>query len=150
MVINEEIIKQNKKIAIILNDNNQERNIEISDKRKILIKYDTVIIEIKPDKDKINYFLEIEDIIFNEKENLNLEDIYIIQYLILENKENIKISYGTLKQVNDYNIIYYCYTEDGTLGSPILNSINNKVIGIYYESSNNYIEILIKLLIIIK
>ena len=37
-----------------------------------------------------------------------------------------------------FYIIYICSTDKVSLGSPILNSENNKVIGIHKQSSNNY------------
>ena len=98
---------------------------------------DITIIEIKPDKDKINYFLELDEIIFNEDKNLGFEDMYMIQYLKLGNKEKAGISYGILKQINNFKFIHYCYTESESCGSPILNMTNNKVIGIHSESSTN-------------
>ena len=137
-IINEEIIELNSIITIILNSPKEERNIDIKNNRKIFIKYDVVLIEINPEKDKIINFLELDEYIFNVEENEEFKDIYIIQYLKGENEEKMEISYGTIKQLNNYNIIYYCYTEEGSLGSPIINLENNKVIGIHYESSSYY------------
>ena len=56
-IINEDIIKNNKSIEISLNDNKKKITINIG-KRKIYtsIKYDTTIIPINSEEDKINIF----------------------------------------------------------------------------------------------
>ena len=46
------------------------------------------------------------------------------------------ISYGILKGIykgKEYNFNHLCCTEEGSLGSSIINIINNKVIGIHKE-----------------
>jgi surface protein len=45
------------------------------------------------------------------------------------------VSYGIIKQIMDFNIYHTCYTEPGSSGSPIMNLLNNKVIGIHKEAS---------------
>ena len=96
-------------------------------------KYDTTIIEIKPEKDKINYFLELDEEIFQE--NLSKESIYILQYPKNLNEQKAAVSYGILNQIYNYDLIHYCCTEPGSSGSPILKLSNNKVIGIHKEGS---------------
>ena len=138
-IINEDIIKNNKSIEISLNDNKENKIINI-EKRKIYtsIKYDTTIIPINSEEDKINNFLEIDEEIFNNK--MYNKSIYILQYpRIYLGEQKASVSYGILKNIQDeYNIIHYCYTENGSSGSPILNLINKKIIGIHKESAKNY------------
>ena len=67
--------------------------------------------------------------IFNEKEYYENKSIYLLQYLY---KKEIHVSYGYINEINDKKEIkYICYTDNGSIGSPILNIKNNKVIGIH-------------------
>jgi len=79
-LIDEEIIKKEKNIYVTLNDDKEKVNIILDGNRKIYSseKYDTTIIEVKPEKDKIKYFLELDEDIFQG--NLSKESIYILQY----------------------------------------------------------------------
>ena len=134
-LINEEILKK-KNIYVTKNDDQGKINIMIDDNRKKYTneKYDTTIIEIKPEKDKINYFLELDEEIFHE--NLSKESIYILQYPKNLDEQKAAVSYGILNKIYNYDLIHYCCTELGSSGSPILKLSNNKVIGIHKEGSN--------------
>jgi V8-like Glu-specific endopeptidase len=140
-IINEDIIKNNKSIEILLNDNKEKKIINI-EKRKIYtsIKYDTTIIPINSEEDKINNFLEIDEEIFNSNNNIYNKSIYILQYPRINlGEQKASVSYGILKNIQDeYNIIHYCYTEHGSSGSPILNLLNKKIIGIHKENVKKY------------
>ena len=103
-------------------------------------KYDVTIIEIKKE-DNINNYLELDDkmindILNNTNENYDYlgETIYIIQYP----NHKLSVSYGVLKKIFDdknYEFSHICSTEKGSSGSPILNYLNNKIIGIHKEWS---------------
>ena len=57
--------------------------------------------------------------------------IYIIQY---PEAEKLGVSYGVLKEIykeEEYNFKQLCCTKEGSSGSPIINLINNKVIGVH-------------------
>ena len=76
-IINEKIIQENNNILVSLNDEQEKKiNINLNDKRKIYTsdqdKYDTTIIEIKPEKDKLNVdnFLELDENILESNQNL--------------------------------------------------------------------------------
>ena len=84
-IINEDIIRNNKSIEISYdnNDNNENKNKTINktiniEKRKIYTskKYDTTIIPINSEEDKINNFLEIDEEMFHNKKIYN-KSIYI-------------------------------------------------------------------------
>ena len=132
-LIDEEIIKKEKNIYVTLNDDKEKVNIILDDNRKIYSseKYDTTIIEVKPEKDKIKYFLELDEDIFQG--NLSKESIYILQYPKNLDEQRAAISYGILAHIYNYDLIHYCCTEKGSSGSPILKLSNNKVIGIHKE-----------------
>ena len=86
-----------------------------------------IIIEILPDIDNINNFLEV-DLDFKFEEDPNYDKVYILQFL---HREGF-ISYGLIKDtIDDHKIIHHCSTEEGSSGSPILNLKNNKVVGIH-------------------
>ena len=61
-VLNEDELRQNKKIKISFDDDKIIKIINIFPDRKIYtsINYDTTIIEIIPEKDDIKYFLDVE------------------------------------------------------------------------------------------
>ena len=138
-IIDEKYIKNNKYIKITINDDKVEREIILNDNRIFYTNeyYDTTIIEINPEKDKISNFMEIDENIF-QKSNLSYikHSIYIIQY---PNSDIAAVSYGIIKEIIDeIKILHYCNTEVGSSGSPIINYINNKIIGIHTEGSSHF------------
>ena len=136
-VINENYMKENKEISILLNDNKEAKIIDLTIKREKYFskEYDITLIELR-ENDGIKEYLELDDNIFkdNEKVFYEGESIYIIQY---PNGKEACVSYGILNRINDYNIIHICSTNYGSSGSPILNLKNNKVIGIHKGAPND-------------
>ena len=136
-VLNEDYINENNKINILLNDEKDVLKIDLTIKREKYFnkEYDITLIELK-EKDKINDFLELDDNILNDNEEMYYEkkSIYILHYLL---GNDICVSYGILNRINEYDIIHICSTDNGSSGSPILNLENNKVIGIHKEESTN-------------
>ena len=134
-LINKEYIKNNKIIKISLNDDKEEKDLELN-KRKIFLSeiYDITIIEIK-NSDNINVsYLELDDNIFKDNSEFYYENnsIYVLHY---PNMSKASVSYGIIKQIMNFNIYHTCCTEPGSSGSPIMNLLNNKVIGIHKEAS---------------
>ena len=130
--INEKFINENKEIKLTLNNDSQKRTIKIDDKRKIYMNkdYDTTIIEIKPEKDKINYFLELDSYLFKENsgEIYNKSKIYLICY----GKENKTESYdGDIKDIEKETLYHISDTESGSGGCPILSLSSFNVIGMH-------------------
>ena len=140
-IIDDKYIKENNNIEITLNDDNINKTIILNNNnRKIYTnkEYDITIIEIKSEKDKINNFMDLDEKIFNEKSEIlynNNHSIYIPQYL---NGDKAVVSYGIINKIYGYNINHYCCTESGSSGSPIINSLNNKIIGIHKQGSNHF------------
>ena len=104
------------------------------------------MIEIKEDdKIHVNDFLEID---YNQFEN-NLKKIYEQKNIIIFSR--LKYSIGVIENIDEANYIYYtCQSEDLTLGGPIINLSNSKVIGIHlgkYSNKNINKGILIKSII---
>ena len=141
-VINDEYLKNNNEINISLNDEKIQINILINNNRKIYTneKYDITIIEII-ETDKINNYLEIDPDIFESNQNVfESQTIYILQYPNYPKRDKASVSYGILKAFNDYNFNHLCSTHRGSSGSPILNLLSNKIIGIHHRASskNNF------------
>ena len=130
--INEKSLNNNKEIKLTLNNDKEKKTIKIDKKRKIYINkvLDIVIIEIYPEKDKINYFLELDEKLIGENLNeiLNQSKIYLICY----GKEN-KMDYyeGIIKEIEGNEIHHISNTESGSGGCPILSLSSFKVIGLH-------------------
>ena len=142
-IINSDLLyKPKAKIKLDIKEEQNTKDINLDNRMKYTNKdYDITIIEIK-EKDNINNYLELDDIIIDDilnninktKEYIN-ETIYIIQYP--ENK--LSVSYGILDSIYEierYNFNHKCNTKGGSSGSPILNT-NNKVIGIHKKGHEN-------------
>ena len=135
-ILDEHYFKENNEINLIIN--NQARIINLNKKRKIYSNkdFDLTLIEIK-ESDKINDYFELdENILSQENPKLFYENktIYIIQYL---NMEKASVSYGIFNDLIDSEIKHTCSTKPGSNCSPILNSMNHKIIGISKISEKN-------------
>ena len=129
-ILNENDIENNKIIKLIIN--NTVKKIEIDNSRK---KYtnsdkniDITIIEIKPSKDGIGNYLELDESdIYKNKEILKLEyglkSIYLLHY----GNEELSVSYGLINEIDNENICHYCNTQSGSSGSPLLSLKTFKV-----------------------
>ena len=120
-----------------MSDNNEQKIINLGNNRNIYSSknYNTTIIELK-DTDNINYFLDLDDNLFrNElKDFFKYQSIYILQYLFTGSSS---VSYGIINEFNGFNMNHSCFAESGSIGAPILNLTNNKVIGISLDSKEN-------------
>ena len=118
-IIDEKYLKENKEINVSLNNDEEHIKINLGIEREIYPnkEYNTIFIEIK-EEDKIKNYLELDDNIFNEKEYYENKSIYLLEYLY---KKEIHVSYGYINEINDKKEIkYICYTDKGSIGSPIL------------------------------
>ena len=133
-IIDEKYIKENNNIKLTLNDDNINRIIVLDNNRKIYTnkEFDITIIEIKCEKDKINNFMDLDEKIFNEDSDIsyNNHSIYIPQYLC---GDKAVVSYGIINIIDGYNINHFCCTDSGSSGSPIIDLLNNKIIGIHKQ-----------------
>ena len=119
----------------------QDYQIKIDEQRKCYTseEYDTTIIEIKKeDGININKFLEIDEDIFNDNANeiFSKSSIYIMHY---PNGNENQISFGVNKGISLNNIIILPQTQTlpGSSGSPIMNLLNYKIIGIHKGEDEN-------------
>ncbi len=132
-IINKEILDNEDKIKVYLNDGKERKTISLRNRKKYTSEiYDTTIIEINQEEDKISNFLELDDEEFDECINKSKNSIYILQYPQINNERKASVSYGILDKIEDeFEIIHKCSTERGASGSPILKISNRKVIGIH-------------------
>ena len=131
-VIDDNYIKDHKQINIYINNN--MKIIEISSDSLIYSsdrnKYDITIIKLNNDCGIKNY-LEIEENIFrdNAEDLFKNESIYILHF---PKGGEAHISYGCgIEKIHEYEISHKCITDSGSSGGPILNKLNNKIIGIH-------------------
>ena len=141
-VINQKYLNEEKEIHIKM-DNGYNTTI-----KKINIKegftytnevYDITIIELKNiNKDDPYEFLEFDEDILNDNGIGYVGNtIYILHYPSHFEESKVAVSYGILKSQSinkTYNFMHFCSTETGSSGSPILNLLNNKVIGVHKEA----------------
>ena len=116
------------KKALIINLDNSR--IKLTNKE-----LDITFIEIKQEKDKINNFLEIDENIDKDLENIyNHKSIYLLHY---PRGLKANVSYGLSNTIIDSNLIHFCSTEEGSSGAPILLLDSFKVIGIHKGTTKN-------------
>ena len=133
-VIDDNYMKQNKKLKFYIND--KSHIIELNSESKIYSstndEFDMMIIRLKDGQ--VNDYLEIDENIFEDdsENNYDNESIYILHYA---NIEEAKVSFGKgIKKLDNYDIKHLCHTEPGSSGGPILSRMTNKVIGIHKGS----------------
>ena len=137
-VIDDEYIKENKKIEISLNDNEKNEDIIVCEQDIIYQskkeEYDLIIIKIKEGQECMKFinYLELDDNLYNLfGESLKgYNSVYIPHYA---NAQNAAVFYGkciTYDTNYKYDIQIKFNTLSGSSGGPILNLLTNKVIGI--------------------
>ena len=127
-IINKDELLSKNKIEITFNNDREERVIDIISERKIFSskKYDITIIQIIPEKDDIQKFIDTE--ISNE--NYIDRSIYIPQYI------NGKECSRTLGKIIENNGILIKHNCQKYPGGPILLLESNEVIAINIDSGN--------------
>ena len=138
-IIDKQDIKQLKKIKISLDDDKNNKEIELEENRTIYInKKDSItIIEMKENsrENKDIIYLDIDDELYEKELNNIYNDnkpCYGIQYT--KNKK-IAASYGNIKDIKKGQIEYLCPFDKSSIGFPIFNLSNNKIIGIHKENN---------------
>ena len=144
-IIDEMSFKEGGKFEITTNEGKILKSLDLKNRMRYTSKeFGTTILEIK-DEDKINNYLELEELIINniingkkeifEYKKYMDETIYLMQY----SRDKLSLSFGTLSRIDKNKLYHKCSTTFGSSGSPIL-YINNKVIGFNREKrieSNN-------------
>ena len=133
------LVKDNITIILSFSEDNNKIKIIIDDSRKVyrIDEYQIILIEIKEsDNLNINYFLDIEEETLGD----NIIDNYLHKQILelkfsLENK--IQLNFGIIEKIDINNHLFYftCHKEPDYLRIPLINPINNKIIGISLGSS---------------
>ena len=137
-VLEESNVTIGSNIKFSLNNDLNKFQITIDEKRKVYTNeiYDITIIEIK-DSDHLdtNTFLDIDEQINdnNPKKIYENKSVYILHY---PHGNISEYSSGLIKEIceEDSDIYHSCQSRPGSSGSPIINLINHKVIGIHKGS----------------
>ena len=155
-IINDNYLLDNKSIEVFLNEDKKTKKIAINKDKITYINnlYGVTIIEIN-DEDDIDEFLELDNNLLENPEDLGIKEledeeedypkdfyrnqpIYIPHY---QNNKKVFVSFGTLKDFNDFEIIHFCDISDrgcGPSGAPIIDLESKKIIGIYkHEKKEN-------------
>ena len=154
-ILKESDITPGKKIKFSINNEQLCFEIEIDNDR---IKYtsetyDVTIIEIKKNKDKLNIdcFLDVDEQIFNDnpQEIFKRKSVYLLHY---PHGNLCEYTSGIIKAISldEIYINHSCQSQPGSSGSPILNLINHKVIGIHkgsIENENSNVSIFLRAVI---
>ena len=141
-VLNNDYFKKSKTIKFYLHEDHKIKTIPIND--RIIFKnkdLDITFIEIKEEeKNKFNIeYLETEDNLNEVQEINDFREVFGKKALyVLHYPEGKKlVSYGILKDINNYDIIHTCSTKEGSSGSPIILIDSFKVIGIHKGTPQN-------------
>ena len=129
-VLDEDNLKEEK---IKIKYKGTEKYLKLDESRKKFtdIALDVTIIEIRPDLDDINDFLDIDLRCLKENYNeiyKNDKKIYILQIPL---GGEISFSYGEIVNIENQYICHKCSTKDGSSGSPILSQSNYQIIGLH-------------------
>ena len=149
-VIGKDDLMNNKIINIYINKNKISKKITLDNSRLKFTneKLDITIIEIKENDKLNNKYLELDDEIINYFKSNQKDDpkylnsiyvnksIYIINY---PEGKDVVVSYGPPPSLSESEIQHRCSTREGSSGSPILLINNQKLIGIHYGSSNQFL-----------
>ena len=145
-VINEKNLKEENEIKIKMNNGYKTsiKAIKIKDRFNYTNEnYDITIIEIIDKNNENSYeYLEFDDNILNEN-GLGYvgSSIYLLHYPSHFEEDKAAVSYGILKsrfEDKTFDFKHFCSTEYGSSGSPILNLLNHKIIGIHKAGKNQY------------
>ena len=141
-VLEDEDILEGKEIEISLNNDRVNYKLLIDKNRKIFtndIPYDVTIIEIRQeDNFEFIQFLEVDENINKENPNEIYRKLYV--YLLhYPSGFNAEYCLGKIKDIdmNDCHIEHLCQTNNGSSGSPLINSENNKVMGFHKGKEEN-------------
>ena len=124
-------LDKEKEIVVLTENEKSTKHIKLNN-RIIYINEDFnfLLIEIKEDTDGIHNFFELDDnIIYQETKKCLKQSIYILQ----NSEYKSYVFYGIIadyEDCNDHNFVHIDNLKENSFYSPILNLLNNKLIGI--------------------
>ena len=138
-VLNESDIIEGKIIEFSMDNDKRYYKIAINSSRRIYTNftYDVTIIEIKKEDGlNINLFLSIDNDIFKiPMEDYVKKSIYMLHYPFGMHSE-YTIGLISSYKPDKFTICHQCQSDYGSSGAPIINYINNKVLGIHKGNPN--------------
>ena len=134
-IMNESYLANKNNISIIEKD--KHIKIEFGDTKYLNKSLDLSVVEIKKNKLNSLKFLELDDCLYeNDSETLYYkETMYIIHN---NSQKNNCVSIGIINNINKHELICSCNIDTNSDGSPIFNSTNNKIIGVYKNNVKYY------------
>ena len=134
-IINEKYIVNKNTINIFIN--NELIEVEFGDIKYLNKTLDLSIVEIKNGNNEKLKFIEIDKYLYDNDyiPCYKKETIYIIHNY--DDKNNC-ISYGVINNMNKSELLCSCNINSNSNGAPIFNISNNKLIGVYKNTSNYY------------
>ena len=134
-IIDDQYIENHNTLKIYIDDKCKIININKNEKiySSGKYEYDLMIIQLK-EKDEIHNYLELDPNIYQKNSISTIykdEKIYVLHF---PNGQEATISYGCgIEKINNHDITHKCFTCQGSSGGPIINAVNNKVIGIHKQ-----------------
>ena len=150
-VINQESLNNNENISIMIRNEKKAKIINLNKRINYTNpEYDITIIELTKE-DNIQNFFELDDNILynileendkNEDKDVNSNQIYLKEtvYILQYPEGKLSVSYGILEDIyldSTFNFNHSCSTTSGSSGSPIVNLLTKKIIGIHKEGIQN-------------
>ena len=134
-IIDDQYIENHNTLKIYIDDIYKIININKNEKiySSGKYEYDLMIIQLK-EIDEIHNYLELDPNIYQKNSISTIykdEKIYVLHF---PNGQEATISYGCgIEEINNYDITHKCFTCECSSGGPIINAVNNKVIGIHKQ-----------------
>ena len=138
LLINNYMNNYSCKNQINISINNKEKKVEIQTIIYKNIENNISIMKIKEkEKNSDIKYIEIDDILYDNEFEIFFSNkpIYIME---INNINDILISYGIIKDINNKNLIYTGNINSNYQFCPIFNLTNNKLIGIHKNKLNYY------------
>jgi len=136
-ILNKESIASGEKIKIIYEQ--KSIIIEMTEKRNKFTneKLDYTCIEIF-DEDEITNFFDIDTSVINNKNSLEDEEIFVLQY---NETQNLKFSSGRIIHINNSKMVHSAVTSRGSSGSPLIRRNRNElnyIVGIHFGTLKDH------------
>ena len=127
-IINSKYLSKNNSILLLIN--NEYKPVEFGEIKYKNDEYDLSIINILEKKDYNINFLELDDYLYEDDNEiyLNKEPIYIMHY---NNENDISVSYNIINNIIKSQLIFSYNISSNSYAFPIFNLTNNKLLVIF-------------------
>lgn len=137
VIINRYLSDEEINISINVSRKNGFQNISLGEVKYRNKDYNITMIEIKENYNENINFIELDNNLNKNDSEIYYDEkqIYIIQ---LNNKKDISVSYGIIKNIKDSNILYSSKLNENLKFSLICDLSNNKLLGINVSKSKYF------------